>query len=81
MDYIASRFKELVIELTARCCGTAPTVETFLTVVIGWILCTGRRTTSGIIRAAGHHAMKSHDAYHNFFSQSKWSIDTLWQIW
>jgi len=81
MDYIASRFKELVIELTAVCCGTAPTIETFLTIVIGWILCTGRRTTSGIIRAAGHHAMKSHDVYHNFFSQSKWSIDTLWQTY
>ncbi len=35
--------------------------------------------SSGVIRAAGPFATKSHDAYHNFFSRSAWNMDALWE--
>jgi len=35
---------------------------------------------TGIIRAAGTHATKSHDAYQGFFSKAKWDMETLWEL-
>jgi len=79
MAYFAEGFRSLMTEF-AGCFGSTPTANTFLTIVSGWILCNGKRTVSGIIRAAGHEATKSHDAYQNFFSKAKWSMDQLWKI-
>ena len=60
--------------------GSAPTADSFLTMVMGWTLCNGRHTVSAIIRAAGPLAPESHDAYQNFFSKSKWDMDVLWRV-
>lgn len=56
-----------------------PTLRSFLTIITGWVLCSGRRTMTGIIRAAGYRAEKSHDAYQAFFSKARWDMDSLWQ--
>ena len=57
-----------------------PTLRSFLTIITGWVLCSGRRTMTGIIRAAGYRAAKSHDAYQAFFSKARWDMDCLWQL-
>lgn len=69
----------LLVEHFAGCVGSTPNAASFTTLVLGWILCRGRRTLSGVIRAAGPFAPKSHDAYQNFFSMSKWDMDVLWE--
>jgi len=56
-----------------------PTLRSLLTIITGWVLCSGRRTMTGIIREAGYRAAKSHDAYQSFFSKARWDMDSLWQ--
>lgn len=69
--------RKLMLDFSAAV-GCSPTAESFL--VLGWILCNGRRTLSAVIRAAGPEARKSHDAYQNFFSKAKWSMEPLWKM-
>jgi hypothetical protein len=45
----------------------------------GWILCTVRRTITGILPFADPVCLRAHDAYHRFFPDSRWDINTLWQ--
>ncbi|MCX5636289.1 MAG: transposase, partial [Planctomycetota bacterium] len=45
---------------------TAPTGQIFLQLVTGWIICTARRTISGILPFADPLGIKSHDAFHRF---------------
>jgi len=79
MANLPPRLQQLILEFSAAI-GAAPTAESFIVLVLGWILCHGRRTLSGVIRAVGPQASKSHDAYQNFFSKSKWSMDPLWKM-
>jgi hypothetical protein len=58
------------------CVMTAPTFESFLTVVTGWAFAP-RRTVTGIIVAAAAVGKKHHSAYHRVFSAAKWSLDEL----
>ncbi|MGB4708895.1 MAG: transposase [Fuerstiella sp.] len=51
---------------------TAPTVETFQTLIAGWLMAP-RRTIMGMVRRSGtdrHHA-----AFHRLFAAARWSID------
>ena len=77
MEYLPPDFLALVQQFATRL-GYAPNAPSFVTLVLGWVLCHGRRTLSAVIRAAGPFAPKSHDAYQNFFSKSKWKMDALW---
>lgn len=58
------------------CAMTAPTFESFLTVVTGWAFAP-RRTVTGIIVAADAIGKKHHSAYHRLFSAARWSLDEL----
>lgn len=79
MEQLPLQFQQLILDFSAVI-RTAPAAESFVTLVLGWLLCNGRRTLSGVIRAAGPEATKSHDAYQNFFSKSEWSMDELWKL-
>jgi hypothetical protein len=79
MENFPALFQELIANCAAAI-GSTPTAASFGTLIVGWILCNGKRTISGVIRALGPHAEKSHDAYQNFFSKSRWSMDTLWKM-
>jgi len=79
MEQLPLQFQQLILDFSAVI-RTAPSTASFMTVVVGWLLCNGRRTLSGIVRAAGPAATKSHDAYQNFFSKSEWSMDALWKL-
>lgn len=68
-------FVELLQSLS--CAMTAPTFESFLTVVTGWVFAR-RRTVTGMIVAAGVvTGAKHHSAYHRLFSAARWSLDEL----
>jgi len=59
---------------------TAPTSEIFLQLITGWILCTTRRTVTGMIPFADPLSLRAHDAYHRFFPDARWSMVKLWQL-
>jgi SRSO17 transposase len=59
---------------------TAPGAEIFSSLITGWILCTARRTITGILPFADPSSQHAHDAYHRFFPDSRWDINRLWQI-
>lgn len=59
---------------------TAPGAEIFSRLVTGWILCTTRRTITGIMPFADPCSQRAHDAYHRFFPDCRWNINKLWQI-
>ena len=52
-------------------CFTAPSHGRFLTLVSGWLLCLGKRTVTGVMRAAGA-ADQDPSAFHRFFSRGAW---------
>jgi len=48
--------------------------------MIGWILCTTRRTVTGILPFADPWATRAHDAYHRFLPDARWSMTELWTV-
>lgn len=79
MDNLPSLFSELLMKF-APAFASMPSLKSFQTITIGWLLCLNKKTITGIIRAAGIEAIKSHDAYQNLFSKAKWEMDILWKI-
>jgi hypothetical protein len=58
---------------------TAPGAQIFIRLITGWILCTTRRTVTGIIPFADPLSLRAHDAYHRFFPDCRWTMTKLWQ--
>jgi len=58
---------------------TQPTAQLFARLLTGWILCTGRRTITGLIRWADPGGIRAHDAYHRFFPDGAWIMTDLWR--
>jgi len=59
-----------------ECCFRAPTYRRFVALMSGWLLCVGRHTVTGVMRAAGV-AVRDHNGYHRFFSRGIWSPDAV----
>jgi hypothetical protein len=55
---------------------TAPTFDSFTTVLAGWVF-SGRRTVTRVIMAAGVAAHKHYSSYHRLFSAARWSLDAV----
>lgn len=56
---------------------TAPSFESFLTLITGWVFAR-RCTVTGMIMAAGAAVgHKHHSAYHRLFAAARWSLDEL----
>jgi len=55
---------------------TAPSFQTWLTLVTGWVFAR-RRTVTQMIVAAGAVEEKHFSSFHRFFSQASWSRDEL----
>lgn len=62
------------------CCFTEPSFRTFSVIVTGWLLGRGRRTVTGVLLAGNGLEHKTFSCYHRFFSQARWTIDSLGQI-
>lgn len=58
-----------------RSCFTSPTHERFLTVMTGWLLCTGNHTITGVVHAASVASSRHHSGYHRVFSNAVWCPD------
>jgi len=56
---------------------TAPSYQRFLTMMTGWVLCVGKRTVTGVMRAAGVVGGREHSGYHRFFSRGAWDPDDV----
>lgn len=55
---------------------TAPTFNSMITVLTGWVF-TSRRTVTRMILAAGSSADKHYSSYHRVFSEARWSLDSV----
>ena len=53
-------------------CFTAPSYQRFVTLMTGWVLCIGKHTVTGVMRAAGVVGKHEHSGYHRFFSRGVW---------
>ncbi len=58
---------------------TQPGAKIFARLMTGWILCTARRTVTGILPFADPLHLRAHDAYHRFFPDARWVMSRLWQ--
>jgi hypothetical protein len=58
---------------------TAPGAQLFLGLVSGWVLCTARRTITGIVPFADPKGRHAHDAFHRFLPDARWDMDVLWK--
>lgn len=58
-------------------CFTAPSYQRFLTLLRGWILCVGKHTVTGVMRAAGVVGVREHGGFHRFFSRGAWEPDAI----
>jgi hypothetical protein len=59
---------------------TQPVRAIFTRLTAGWILCTVRRTITGIIPFADPAGEHAHDAFHRFFPDARWNLAGLWRI-
>jgi hypothetical protein len=58
---------------------TAPGADIFVRLMTGWLLCTTRRTVTGMIPFADPLGLRTHDAYHRFLPDARWDMSRLWQ--
>lgn len=58
---------------------TTPGADIFFRLTVGWVLCTTRRTVTGMLPFADPDGRHAHDAYHRFFPDGCWQMDRLWQ--
>ena len=63
--------------LTLSQCFTAPSFDTFRHVLAGWILCVGKHTVTGVLRASGAVGYKHHTSFHRFFRAAVWDVDRV----
>lgn len=59
---------------------TTPSAQIFLALINGWVLCTRRRTITGIIPFADPDGRHAHDAFHRFLREGSWEPDALWKL-
>lgn len=59
---------------------SSPTFDNFVTLVVGWVLCTGRHTISRVIQFGREAGGKHHSALYRFFSRAKWDTDALGRV-
>jgi hypothetical protein len=55
---------------------TAPTYQTFVVIVAGWVLSQRHRFITEVIFSGGHVGVGHWSRFHRFFSHAAWDIDT-----
>lgn len=60
-------------------CFTVPGYARFVTLMTGWLLCIGKHTVTGVIRAAGADR-DDPSGYHRFFSRGAWSPERVGRV-
>ena len=59
------------------CVMTAPTFDSFLTLLSGWVFARRHTVTGMILAADAAVGTKHHSAYHRLFAAARWSLDEL----
>lgn len=72
---IVASFSELLYCFLG--CFTAPSFDTFHTLMSGWVLNLGRHSVTATVRAAGAVGWKHISSFHRFFSRARWCRDEL----
>ena len=57
---------------------TEPGAKIFARLITGWVLCTVRRTVTGMLPFADPLNLRAHDAYHRFLPDARWAMSQLW---
>ena len=60
---------------------TAPTYQTFVVIVTGWILSQRHRYVTEVIFSSGNVGNGHWSRFHRFFSHAAWDIDTFSMTW
>ena len=63
-----------------RCVFTAPSFQTFVCLMTGWVLSHRRRFVTELIWSSGCTQWGHHSGYHRFFSQAVWGLDGLCEV-
>lgn len=71
---LVSSFLELVQQISFVM--TAPTFDTFITVLTGWVFAR-RHTVTGAMLGADAVGRKHHSSFHRLFAKAEWCIDEL----
>ena len=58
-------------------CFTAPSFDSFVQLMSGWVLNLGRHTVTSTIRAAGAVGYQHICSFHRFFSRGRWDTDAV----
>jgi hypothetical protein len=68
-----------LLELTQifRPLMTVPSFVNMLAVMTGWVLTQGRHAVTESLVATGLSGLRHHEAYHRFFSRSRWCADAM----
>jgi hypothetical protein len=76
----ASSFQCLLVNFSSI--FTEPTFRNFSTLCCSWLICSGRRTVSRVIQAAGANgaASRHHSIFYRFFSRAVWDSDKLGEV-
>ena len=61
-------------------CFSARSFENFVSLVIGWVLCIGRRTVSRVAMASGQLDRKHFSSLYRFFSRAAWRPDAVSRV-
>ena len=78
-EYIPATLESILLAFAP--CFTAPSLENFVAIVSGWILCSGRRCISRVIQAACGSARTKHfSTLYRFLSRARWSADHLGEV-
>ena len=77
MHIIASTWTDIIQQFFPI--FTSPGAKIFSNLITGWVLCTARRTITGILPFADPCFRHAHDAYHRFFPDSHWDLNKFWK--
>lgn len=58
---------------------TRPSFALFCKLVMAWIICPGRHTTTRLYLLAEPEGDRAHDAYHRFLREGAWRLEHLWR--
>jgi len=66
-----------VDEISFRACFTAPSLELFAAMVVGWVLTVGRHTISSVILTMGLHESRHFASVYRFIGRGRWLADMV----
>ena len=59
---------------------TSPSFALFSDLAAAWVLCTGRRTVTGMLRFCEPLEDRAHDAFHRLLREGAWAMAQLWMV-